>query len=83
MLKIIYTSEPFYSDLGLNDTATKELTMSFDEESSSVEIIAQIIKLLEFMGYSKQTKTQWINMVEDLSWDGYLIDDQEKESQEN
>lgn len=78
MLKVIYKSEPFYSDCGINDPATKELSMIFDNDCSSIEIIAQIIKLLEFMGYSKQTKTQWTDMIESLVWDGYLLNDEEE-----
>ena len=77
MLKLTYTSEPYYYNnvWGINDTSTKNLEMTFDSDSSSVEIIAQLIKVLEFMGYSKQTKQQWLNMVEDLTSDGYLIND--------
>ena len=75
MFKIIYKAEPFYSTCGINEPATTELTMDFNNDSSVIEIIAQLIKVLEFMGYSKQTKTQWLNMIEDLVWDGYLIND--------
>ena len=82
MLKINYTSEPYYYNnvWGINDTSTKNLEITFADDSATTEIIAQIIKLLEFMGYSRQTKKQWLNMIEDLTCDGYLINDiEEKE----
>ena len=75
MLKIIYESEPFYTDHGLNDTSTKKLEMSFDNDSSVTEILAQILKLLEFMGYSKQSVSSFESIIDDLTWDGYIIDD--------
>lgn len=82
MLKIIYNAKPFYTQCGgINEPCEKDLQLVFNEDASSVEIIAQFIKVLEFMGYPKQTKTQWLNMIEDLVCDGYLIEDK-KEKQE-
>lgn len=75
MFKIIYKAEPSYYTCGINEPATTELTKNFNNDSSVTEIIAQLIKVLEFMGYSKQTKAQWLNMIDDLVWDGYLIND--------
>ena len=84
MLKIIYTSEPFYSEVGgFNEPVTKELAMTFENDSSSGEIIAEMVKLLEFMGYSRQTKSSWLQMVDDLTFDGYLINDTKEEEKEN
>ena len=75
MLKIIYESEPFYTDHGLSDTSTKKLEMTFASDSSVTEILAQILKLLEFMGYSKQSVSSFESIIDDLAWDGYVIDD--------
>lgn len=83
MLEIKYTAQPFYSNVGgINDPCTKNLVLQFDDEASSLEIIAQLVKVLEFMGYSKQTKSMWLDFVDAMAWDGVLIDDL-KESQEN
>lgn len=76
MLEIKYTAQPFYSNVGgINDPCTKKLELQFENDATSLEIIAQLVKVLEFMGYSKQTKSSWIDFVDAMAWDGVLIND--------
>jgi hypothetical protein len=85
MLKISVTSTPYYDNLGgINDSSTSELSVTFQDDASSLEIFAKMIKILEYMGYTKQTKKLWLRYGNLLTEDGYLTNDMEMcESQEN
>lgn len=77
MLKIIYKSEPAYYDCSsVNDSSAKELSIVFDEDSSSTDILNEFIRLLKFMGYSYiDKKSVLLNALDDLCYDGVVVDD--------
>ena len=80
MLKMIYTRTPQrYNIGGIEEVATVDMTLTFDDEASYTEILAEIIKLLEFMGYSKQDRQSWENMTDLLVWDGYITETKKEE----
>jgi hypothetical protein len=83
MLKIEFTSKPFYSSVGgfLNDPTEKNLSMTFDDDCSSVEILAEIVKLLQFMGYSINSKKNLLDAVDEIVADNSLIKDDTDENQ--
>ena len=83
MLKIIYNSKPTYYDFNdVNDTTEKELSIVFDDDSSSTDILNEIIRLLKYVGYSYiDRKSILLNAIETLSYDGVVIDDT-KENQD-
>ena len=84
MIKVIYKSEPTYFDhCCINDSATKDLTIEFCEESTSTEILNEIIRLLKYAGYSWiDRKSTLLRAIDDMVYDGVLIEDT-KESQED
>lgn len=77
MLKIIYTSNPTYFDFNsVNDSATKELSMVFDEDSTSTDILNEFIRLLKFAGYSFiDRKSTLLKALDELCYDGVVTDD--------
>lgn len=83
MLKIVYTSEPFYTDHSLNDPSTTSLEIVFEPDCTYTELIAKFMQVLQFMEYPKPSKTSWEHMMDTLIWDGKIEDDTlEKEGEE-
>lgn len=83
MLKIIYSEEPFYCEVGINQPCKKDLSIEFDKDASATEILNEIVRLLKYAGYSFiDSKKYFLNAIDDMVWDGTLKDDT-KESQEN
>lgn len=83
MLKITYETKPFYTEHSLNDPSTTKLEVVFDPDCTYTELIAKFMDILNFMTYSKPTRTGWEHMTEELIWDGKIEDDIEKEEKEN
>lgn len=83
MLKITYTSEPYYTEHGLNDPSTTKLEVVFDPDCTYTELIAKFMDILNFMTYGKPTRTSWEHMTDALIWDGKIKDDIEKEEDED
>jgi len=81
MLKIIYESEPFYSDNMINDPTNTKLEVVFEPDSGTTEIIAKMIDILQFMGYPKPSKLSWEHMMDALIWDGKIEDDLKEEGE--
>lgn len=76
MLKIIYKADPYYTPIGgLNEPCSKHLTVEFDTDASSTEILAEVVKIMEYMGYSKFSYSRLHNAIMDLVYDGVIADD--------
>lgn len=82
MLKIVYTSEPFYTDHSLNDPSTTNLEIVFEPDCTYTELIAKFMDVLDFMNYSKPSKTSWEHMMDTLIWEGRIEDDVKEEGEE-
>lgn len=82
MLKITYTTKPFYTEHALNDPSTTNLEIVFDEDAGYTEIIAKVMQVLEFMTFPKPTKTSWEHMMDTLIWEGRIKDDTEEKGDE-
>ena len=83
MIKFTYTAEPFYSEhCGINEPCTKELTITFDNDASSTEIINELIRLLKYAGYSYiDRKSTLISAIDDMVDDGVVFDDIERRTE--
>lgn len=84
MIKITYNAEPFYSNVCvINEPCAKELTIAFDQDASSTEILNEIIRLLKYAGYSFiDKKSTLLDAIDTMCYDG-VVEDDTKESQEN
>jgi Mg2+ and Co2+ transporter CorA len=84
MLKIIYNEKPYYSNGGeYNDPTTKDLTITFDDEASTPEILGQVIRLLQFMTYPVNSKKQLYDIIDRIvDSNSLIVDDLEEENQE-
>ena len=83
MIKFTYTAEPFYSGLcGINEPCTKDLTITFDNDASSTEIINELVRLLKYAGYSYiDRKSALISAIDDMVDDGVVFDDIERRTE--
>ena len=82
MIKISYNAEPFYTDFGMNEPCKKDLEVTFDEDCSSAEVIAEMLKVLRYAGYGEFTATYLEDLIEELIWDGVIKDNREPEEKE-
>lgn len=81
MIKMSYTQKPFYTDCGMNQPCDKDLSITFDEDASSNEIIAEVIKVLTYAGYSKPTRSYALNVIDQLVDEGIIEDDTEEDTE--
>lgn len=83
MLKITYTTEPYYVEHGLNDPSTTKLEVVFESHSTYLELIAKFMDILHFMGFGKPTRTGWEYITDRLIQEGKIEDDIAKEADED
>ena len=80
MLKITYNAEPFYCEhTALNDSFTRELTTTFQEDTTFTEILAEVINVLIYAGYHKPSYKTMLDWIDTFAWEGIIDDDREEE----